>query len=123
MMYFTIPEDILGAGTPASDIDVYLDDGVRIPSSPSNTHNKFGDGYSITTPLGPRIRKFSGSFLNRETELINLIDNYFTYLEGEPINNFHILGVAASVVSLKWGKVYRAEEVYGLQADFEEQFR
>lgn len=122
-MYFTIPADILGVDDPASDTPVYLDNGVQIPSAPPNIHQKFGEGYSITLPTGPRKRTFTGSFSNRTEDEIDLIDRYFTYLQGEPINDFNIFTTAANVVCLKWNVINRDGDVASLQAEFTEVFR
>ncbi len=120
MIYFTIPEDVLGVGNLFTDTDVYLDDGVQIPSTPLVREVLFGEDYSLVIPLGSRKRSFSASMSNRTQELADLIDNYFTFLEGEPINNFHILDVAATVVVLQWSKLFRAEDTYTVQAMFKE---
>lgn len=123
MIYFTIPQDVLGVGVPTVDTDVYLDDGVQLQSAPSRREILFGEDYSLTIPLGSRKRSFSSSMSNRSQYDIDLIDNYFSYLEGEPINNFHILGAAVNVVVLQWSKDFRNEEIYSLQASFKEVIR
>ena len=120
MIYFTIPLNVLGTGSPAADTDIYLDDGVQIPSTPPVREIMFGEDYSLTIPLGNRKRSFSGSMSNREQATIDLIDNYFSYLQGEPINNFRILGVAATVVVLQWSKTFRTADTYSIQASFRE---
>ena len=122
-MYFTIPADILGTGDPSSDTDVYLDNGVQLPSRPPVISQQFGEGYSITLPTGPRKRVFSGAFTNRDEDLIDLIDRYFTYLAGEPINNFNIFTDPTDVATYRWQIVNRDGEVASLQAEFTEVFR
>ena len=120
MIYFTIPINVLGTGNPVADTDVYLDDGVQISSAPPVRQIMFGEDYSLTMPLGSRKRSLSGSMSNRDQATIDLIDNYFTYLEGQPINNFRILGVAATVVVLQWSKTFRSSDTYSIQASFRE---
>jgi len=120
MIYFTIPMDVISVGVPAADTDIYLDNGVQVQSTPSSRQVSFGEDYSLTIPLGSRKRSFSGSMTNRAQYDADLIDNYFTYLEGEPINNFHILGETVTVVALQWSKVFRNEEIYTVQATFKE---
>jgi len=123
MIYFTIPQDVLGSGNPTVDTDVYLDKDVQLRSTPPTREVLFGEDYSLTVPLGSRKRVFSATMSNRTQELADLIDNYFSYLEGEPINNFHILGLAANVVVLQWSKVFRATDTYSIQANFKEVIR
>ena len=123
MIYFTIPMDVISVGVPTTDTDIYLDDGVQVQSTPSKREVLFGEDYSLTIPLGSRKRSFSASMSNRSQYDIDLIDNYFFYLEGEPINNFHILGEVVTVVALQWSKVFRNQEVYSLQANFKEVIR
>ena len=120
MIYFTIPINVLGTGNPVADTDVYLDDGVQISSTPPVRQIMFGEDYSLTMPLGLRKRSLSGSMSNRDQATIDLIDNYFTYLEGQPINNFRILGVATTVVVLQWSKTFRSSDTYSIQASFRE---
>ena len=115
--------DVISVGVPTADTDIYLDDGVQVQSTPSKREVLFGEDYSLTIPLGSRKRSFSASMSNRSQYDIDLIDNYFSYLEGEPINNFHILGVPANVVVLQWSKQFRDEEIYSLQASFKEVIR
>lgn len=112
--------DVISVGVPAADTDIYLDDGVQVQSTPSNRKVDFGEDYSLTIPLGSRKRNFSGSMTNRTQYNADLIDDYFSYLEGEPINNFHILGEVVTVVALQWSKVFRNEEIYTVQATFKE---
>jgi hypothetical protein len=123
MIYFTIPINVISVGVPTADTDIYLDDGVQVQSAPSKREVLFGEDYSLTIPLGSRKRSFSASMSNRSQYDIDLIDSYFSYLEGEPINNFHILGEVVTVVALQWYKVFRNQEVYSLQASFKEVIR
>ena len=123
MIYFTIPQDVISVGVPAADTDIYLDDGVQVQSAPSSRQVAFGEDYSLTIPLGSRKRSFSASMSNREAETCDLIDDYFSYLEGEPLNNFHILGTAATFVVLQWSKQFRSEEIYSIQGTFKEVIR
>lgn len=120
MIYFTIPINTLGTGNPVADTDVYVDDGVQITSSPPTRVAKFGDDYSLTMPLGSRKRNFSVSMSNRPQADADLIDDYFSYLAGEPINNFHVLGDTVVAVVLSWTKTFRADNTYTISASFKE---
>jgi phage-related protein len=119
MIYFTIP---VGVISPIST-DIYLDDGIQIQTKPSLREVSFGEDYSLTIPLGSRKRTFSGSMSNRSQYEADLIDNYFSYLEGQPIGNFHILGETVTVVALQWSKSFRAVDTYNVQATFKEVIR
>jgi len=123
MIYFTIPINVLGTGNPVADTDVYLDNGVQIQNAPSIRQVAFGEDYSLTIPLGSRKRTFSASMSNRSQAEADLIDDYFSYLEGQLINNFRILGVAADVVVLEWSKTFREADTYSIQASFKEVIR
>ena len=123
MIYFTIPQDVLGVGNPVADTDVYLDDNVQVQSAPPIRSVKFGDDYSLDIPLGSRKRSFSATMSNKPKDTADLIDNYFAFLEGQPINNFHILGVTANIVVLQWSKVFRAIDTYTVRASFKEVIR
>lgn len=120
MIYFTIPMNVLGTGNPVADTDVYVDDGVQISSSPPARMVAFGDDYSLDIPLGSRKRVFSTSMSNRSQTTADLIDDYFAYLAGEPVNNFHILSDTATVVVLQWNKTFRASDTYTVSASFKE---
>jgi phage-related protein len=120
MIYFTIPQDVLGVGNPVADTDVYVDDGVQISSAPPTRSVKFGDDYALDIPLGSRKRNFSATMSNKPQTTADLIDSYFEFLAGEPINNFHILGVTATVVALQWSKSFRASDTYTVRASFKE---
>ena len=122
-MYFTIPQDVLGVGSPAADTDVYLDENVQVTYTPQISKNKYGDGYSTIIPLGPVIRTISGSFSTRDATEIELIREYLNYLEGEPINGFFFLGQYANMVCKSFNRVIRAENVYSLQAEFKEEYQ
>lgn len=122
MIYFTIPQYALGGGQPASDTDIYLDNSVQIPNRPSLRKQRFGDGYSISVPVGPRKRNFSGSFTFREISVIDMIDQYFELLEGEPINGFYILGTATTIICKSWIVTDRSDDIASLTGQFEEQF-
>jgi hypothetical protein len=123
MIYFTIPANVLGTGNPVADTDVYLDNGIQFQNNPAIREVIFGEDYSLTIPLGSRRRSFSASISNRSQADADLIDDYFSYLEGEPINNFRILDVAATVVVLQWSKVFRSADVYSVQGSFKEVVR
>lgn len=123
MIYFTIPANVLGTGSPAADTDVYLDNGIQFQTNPAIREVLFGEDYSLTIPLGSRRRTFSASISNRSQADADLIDNYFTFLEGEPINNFRILDVATTVVVLQWSKMFRSDDVYSVQGSFKEVIR
>lgn len=123
MIYFTVPQDVLGVGNPVADTDVYLDNGVQFQTNPAIREVLFGEDYSLTIPLGSRRRTFSASMSNRSQADADLIDEYFSYLEGEPINNFRILDVAATVVVLQWSKTFRAIDTYSIQGSFKEVIR
>lgn len=120
MIYFTVPHDVLGAGVPASDLDVYVDNGVQIPSAPPVLRYDFGDDYKLIIPTGSRVRKFSVSLSNRDADEIDIIDSYLEYLEGDPINNFHLLGVTTTFRATQWSKVYTNEDVTGMNITLEE---
>jgi hypothetical protein len=123
MIYFTIPANVLGTGNPVADTDVYLDNGIQFQNNPAIREVLFGEDYSLTIPLGSRRRSFSASMSNRSQADADLIDGYFSYLEGEPINNFRILDAAATVVVLQWSKVFRSADVYSVQGSFKEVVR
>jgi len=120
MIYFTIPANALGTGNPVADTDVYVDDGVQVTSSPPTRVAKFGDDYSLTMPLGSRKRSFSVNMSNRSQADADLIDDYFVFLEGQPINNFHVLDDAVVAVVLQWNKTFRATDTYTVSASFKE---
>jgi hypothetical protein len=123
MIYFTVPANVLGTGNPVADTDVYLDNGVQFQTNPAIREVLFGEDYSLTIPLGSRRRSFSGSMSNRSQADADLIDSYFTFLEGEPINNFRILGVASDVVVLQWSRTFRSSDIYSVQGSFKEVIR
>lgn len=123
MIYFTIPINILGVGNPVADTDIYVDDGVQISTSPTTRAVMFGDDYSLTIPLGSRKRTISVTMSNRSQVTADLIDDYFTFLAGEPINNFHILNDTVNVVVLEWNKTFRASDTYTISASFKEVLR
>jgi len=120
MIYFTIPMNVLGTGNPVADTDVYVDDGVQLSSSPPVRSVKFGEDYSLEIPLGSRRRNFSATMSNRSQATADLIDAYFDYLAGEPVNNFHVLNDTVTVVVLQWSKVFRASDTYTISASFKE---
>lgn len=120
MIYFTVPQDVLGAGVPASDLDVYVDNGVSIPSAPPVLKYAFGDDYKLVIPTGSRVRKFSISLSGRDSNEIDIIDSYLEYLEGDSINNFHLLGITVPFRATQWNKVYTNEDVTGLSITLEE---
>jgi phage-related protein len=112
--------NVLGTGNPVADTDVYVDDGVQLSSSPPVRSVKFGEDYSLEIPLGSRRRNFSATMSNRSQATADLIDAYFDYLAGEPVNNFHVLNDTVTVVVLQWSKVFRASDTYTISASFKE---
>lgn len=123
MFYFIIPQDAVAPGAPATATTVYVDNGASISSTPSRRQMKAGNGYKFIRSIGPRVRKFSISFSNRETTEINLVEKYFDKLAGGLIDDLTVLGDPVSAKVLKYDKNYMNGELYSISASLEESLR
>lgn len=118
MASFTIPFGVLGL---VSSRTIYADNGVQLTVGSLKNKIKFGDGYkSIIHTSVPR-RSASVTFNNREPEEINLIENYFIYLAGSPLNNLTIFTETWNGVVTGFTKTYNNGALYGLSATIAEQ--
>lgn len=113
MIYFIIPGE--------EDRSVYLDNNTQISFAPQKRTMKFGDGYELSIPKSPTLRSFTGSFSNRTPEEINVIDTYFSLLNGEVIPNFYILGSLVRIACTNYSKSYQNGQIYSLQGQFKEE--
>jgi hypothetical protein len=119
MIYFTISNLF-----PAQENRViYLDKNTQVSFAPQKRTVKFGDGYELSIPKSPTLRSFSGSFSNRDPEEINVIDTYFSLLNGEIIPNFSILGSVVPISCINYSKSYQNGEIFSLQGQFKEELR
>lgn len=119
-MYFTIPANSLGAGNPASNTDVYMDNGVSLDYTPTTLKYSFGEGYSLVLPTGPEKRSFSATMANRTKTEIDLIAGYFKLREGNVLNNFNILGSAAFIRVKEYTVTWTNAQIGSVSANFEE---
>lgn len=104
-----------------SGTEVNFDRGVTIQSAPAKRVSKFGDGYKQHLPIGPTVKNISASFSNRAVSEIDIIETYFTLLDGD---SFDVLihGETITVVCLGWNRTYPQESVQTLTAQLREYY-
>ncbi|NDD83004.1 hypothetical protein EBZ38_01800 [bacterium] len=121
---FTIPSGTLSL---TRDRIIHLDNGVSIQNTMPKRVTKFGDGYSLSIPIGPRRRVISASFSGRDIEEINLIESYFALLGAAVVPNFYIVSDGSSelvkVNVSKYSKSFMNGYLYSLSTEFNEVFR
>jgi hypothetical protein len=120
MASFIIPSGILGLTSPRT---IYLDNGVNMQNTMPKRVAKFGDGYSLSIPLGSAVRTISASFSGRTTEEINLIESYFAYLGADTIDNLTIFGESINATVAGYSKSFMNGALYSLNTQFKEVFR
>ena len=104
-----------------SGTTVNFDRGVAIENSLPKRVNRFGDGYSLHIPIGPVVRKFNVAFLNRASTEITIIETYFELLEAGAFD-ITMRGETITVICKGWGVSYQQEDIWSLNAVFEEYF-
>lgn len=117
MASFIIPGGILGL---VSSRTIYADNGVQLTTAPLKRKVKFGDGYKSIIHTSPPKRSVSVNFSNREPEEINLIEDYFIYLAGSPLNSLSIFSETWNGIVTQFNKTYNNGAVYGLTATIAE---
>lgn len=120
MASFIIPA---GTGLVSSARTIFLDNGVNISNTMPKRVTKFGDGYSLSIPLGPIVRTYNASFSSRPVEEIDLIEAYFAYLGSDVIHNLTIFGSSIKATVSSYAKSYMNGSVYSLNTEFKEVFR
>jgi hypothetical protein len=118
MASFIIPLGILGLSSPRT---IYMDNGVTVSKTAVKTKMKFGDGYKQIVHRSPTKSQATVTFNNREPEEINLIESYFIYLSGSPIDDLTILDENWDGIVKSFSKSYNNGALYGLSATIEEQ--
>jgi hypothetical protein len=132
MSYFIIPTS---TGLVASNTTIYFDNGLSVSSTPNKRVMKFGDGYSLSIPLSPLRREFNFTLSNREPTAINLVENYFKYLQefvnpssaSKLINGLNIFDRNVSGELLSFNKIYSRQDgsngAYSISGSIKEVFR
>ena len=103
--------------------EIYFDNGLSISVVPQKRVMKFGDGYSLSVPIAPVLRSFTGTFSNREIEEIQVLETYFNLLGGNLVPDLTING---EVVRAKVGQIsksFQNGQAFSMSAEFKEEFR
>lgn len=117
MSSFIIPSGILGLVSPRT---IYMDNGIQLSTRTLRRKVKFGDGYKYSGGASAPKRSASANFSAREPEEINLIEDYFIYLAGSPIDDLLVLTETWDGVVTQFNKNYMNGSLYGLSCVIEE---